>query len=101
MMPETIRPLPTNIFLYLLCPLSTEVQKVLLAWQIYCFANIYEYIYSNNFSDHYQSLLSLQACFMGMTPNHQEKQTDTDTDEKQILIKSSIRSFHFLHISEE
>ena len=31
----------------------------------------------------------------------QEKQTDTDTDEKQILIKSSIRSFHFLHISEE
>ena len=57
-------------------------------------------MYRNNFSDHYQSLFSLQACFMDRS-NPQEKQTDTDTDEKQILIKSSIRSFHFLHISEE
>ena len=39
---------------------------------------------------------------MGMTPNHQEKQIDTDTDDWKIFIKlSSIWGFHFLNISEE
>ena len=57
---------------------------------------MYIYIcYSNNFSDHYQSLLSLQACFMDCS-NLQEKQIDTDTETKKILFKlSSSWNFHF------
>ena len=38
---------------------------------------LYIDIYRNNFSDHYQSLFSLQACFMDRS-NPQGKQTDTD-----------------------
>ena len=57
---------------------------------------VYVYIFSNNFSDHYQSLLSLQACFMDYS-NHQEKQIDTDIYIYLYIVPSTMQSKGCFH----
>ena len=63
-------------------------------------ATLFSFMDCDYFFPTLQIFFSTYMCFMDRS-NHQEKQTDTDTDAKNILIRSSIRNFHFLHISEE